>query len=66
MSDELSVLVLTEDTGEHAHATISAVTRKLPLLLEPPGSVARAERPALRQVLAAVSHAAPAGGPGGP
>lgn len=31
----LSVLVLTEDTGEDAHATVSAVARKLLLLLEP-------------------------------
>lgn len=32
---KLSVLILTEDTGEDAHATIVAVARKLLLLLEP-------------------------------
>lgn len=32
---KLSVLILTEDTGEDAHATVTAVARKLLLLLEP-------------------------------
>lgn len=35
MSERLSVLVLTEDTGDDAHDTISAVAKKLLLLLEP-------------------------------
>ena len=35
VSERLSVLVLTEDTGDDAHDTISAVARKLLLLLEP-------------------------------
>lgn len=35
MSERLSVLVLTEDTGDDAHDTMSAVARKLLLLLEP-------------------------------
>lgn len=35
MSERLSVLVLTEDTGDDAHTTVSSVAKKLLLLLEP-------------------------------
>lgn len=35
MSRELAVLVLTEDTGNDAHATVCAVARKLLRLIEP-------------------------------
>ena len=35
MSERLLVLVLTEDTGDDAHATIAAIAKKVFLLLEP-------------------------------
>jgi hypothetical protein len=35
VSERLSVLVLTEDTGDDAHTTVAAIARKVLLLLEP-------------------------------